>query len=123
MLTTGRKKAASAKHTAVVNAVRPAFAAGRHTAGRFNISSDCRSSEHGTANSPDGICQKRFISSGQAALLIQEAGPGGNADQGSDGIKHVDKQERKITSNSPQESAPRMSSLNRIGSQALRLGH
>ena len=49
----------------------------------------------GTAHSADSVSHQGFASTGQLAVLVEQIALCGNADEGADRIKQIDKQEGK----------------------------
>ena len=68
-------------------------AACRDTGGRFNISSDGRGTKHSACGGRNGVGEHRSLDFGKIAVLIEIACLVGGADEGADGVKHIDHQQ------------------------------
>ena len=65
-------------------------AAGFHAGGGFDEGGNGGGTGAGAHHGAHGIGKQGFLHVGHIALLVHHAGPGGGADQGADGIEHID---------------------------------
>ena len=61
-----------------------------HAGGGLNEGRDGRGAGAGARDRTDGVGEQGFLHVGHVALFIDHAGAGGRADEGADGVEHVD---------------------------------